>query len=136
MASLNLTTKEFSDLALIYLFDQVMNPDQVTNEHSREFIDAYSARIKTGLMKYYLDSDSSTRVMYKRIKGVFDGSDNNVHQIRIRPDESIEDKEEEKEEGKLKKIAKKIIKKILSKEDISLEERNILNEFIGGNDNG
>ena len=29
MATLNLTAKEFGDIAMIWLFDQIMNPEQV-----------------------------------------------------------------------------------------------------------
>jgi hypothetical protein len=136
MATLNLTTSEFFDIVMIYLFDQYMNPDQVKdNKQASDYIEKTKGRLKPGLMKYYLDSETKNRFRYKRIKGVFDGSDNQVNQIRIRPDESDEE-EEEKEEGKIKKLAKKVIKKLINKEEITKDDINILNEWIGGEDNG
>lgn len=132
MATLNLTTDEFFDIVMIYLFDQYMNPDQIKgNKHAKEFIENTSGRLKQALMKYYLDSETKNRFRYKRLKGVFDGSDNQVNQIRIRPPEKSEEEAEEKE-SKLKKLAKKIIGKVLKKEEISKEDINILNEWIGG----
>ena len=136
MATLNLTTSEFFDIVMIYLFDQYMNPDQVKdNQQASDFIEKTKGRLKPNLMKYYLDSETKNRFRYKRIKGVFDGSDNQVNQIRIRPSDKSEEEAEEKE-GKLKKLAKKVIKKLISKEEITKDDINILNEWIGGEDNG
>lgn len=109
---------------MIWLFDQIMNPEQITSERLIEFIDENRSRLRTPLMKYYLDAKSEPRLRYKRIKGVFDGSDQSIQQIRIGPTEKIE-KEAEKE-NKLKKLAKAVIKKILAKEDLTLEDMRIL----------
>ena len=124
MATLNLTANEFSDLSMIWLFDQIMNPEQIQNKNMKEFVDRQGTKIKTPLMKYYLDSTTEDRVRYKRIKGVFDGSDKSIQQIRIGPDESIK-KVKKGKEG----IAKKIIKKILAKEELTLEDMEVLREF-------
>jgi len=121
MATLNLTAKEFSDLSMIWLFDQIMNPEQIQNKNMKEFVDRQGTKIKTPLMKYYLDSTTEDRVRYKRIKGVFDGSDKSIQQIRIGPDESIK-KAKKSKEG----ITKKIIKKILAKEELTLEDMEVL----------
>ena len=136
MATLHLTTSEFFDIVIIYLFDQYMNPEQVKdNEHASEFIEKTSGRVKQALMKYYLDSETKNRFRYKRLKGIFDGSDKQINQIRIRPSDKSEEEAEEKE-SKIKKLAKKVIGKILKKEEITKEDINILNEWIGGDDNG
>lgn len=125
MASLNLEVDEFSDLMMIWLFDQILNPENVQNKDFREFIEKHSSKLKSPLMKYYLDTRGETRVNYKRIKGVFDGSDRNIQQIRIFPNEEVEEPKKSK-----KSIVKKIIKKLITKEDISSKEMNLLKETI------
>jgi len=124
MATLNLTSSEFADIAMIYLFDQVMNPDQIQNENFKEFVNSHRSKIRTPLMKYYLDSTSEERVRYKRIKGVFNGSDKAVQQIRIGPDDKIE-KIKQGKEG----IVKKLIKKVLKMEQLSNDDKQILKEL-------
>jgi len=128
MATLNLTKEEFADIAMIWLFDQVFNEEQVDNERLKNFIDKHSSKIKTPLLKYYLDSDSETRLRYKRIKGIFDGSNDSIQQIRIGPSEKIKGINVKKE-GKIKTAIKKVIKKVLNKEEITLEEYKMLNEI-------
>jgi C4-type Zn-finger protein len=123
MATLNLDTNEFADIAIIWLFDQIMNPEQVQSEKLLNFIEDNRTKIRTPLMKYYLDSGSEARTRYKRIKGVFDGSDDSIQQIRIGPSEKLE------KENKKESIVKKIIKKILAKEELTLEDMKILKEI-------
>jgi len=125
MATLNLTAKEFGDIAMIWLFDQIMNPEQVENETLKEFIDDHRSKIRTPLMKYYLDSSTEQRRKYKRIKGVFDGSDKAIQQIRIGPDETIK-KIKKGKEG----LVKKLIKKVILKQDLSIEDETFLKELI------
>lgn len=125
MATLNLTAKEFGDIAMIWLFDQVMNPEQVENEQLKEFIEDHRSKIRTPLTKYYLDADSDKRLKYKRIKGVFDGSDKSIQQIRIGPDEQIK-KVKKGKEG----IVKKVLKKVLLRQDLSIEDETLLKELI------
>lgn len=124
MATLNLTTSEFADIAIIWLFDQIMNPDQVNNENLKDFIDSHRSKLKAPLIAYYLDSDGKARFNYKRIKGVFDGSDKSIQQIRVGPDEQI-DKIKQGKEG----LVKKIIKKILTKEELTIEDEQFLKEI-------
>ena len=124
MATLNLTATEFADIGMIWLFDQVMNPEQIQNNDMKEFIERYGIKIKTPLMKYYLDSGSEPRLKYKRIKGIFDGSDKSVQQIRIGPDEQIK-KIKKRKEG----IIKKVLKKVLAKEHLTIEDEQILKEI-------
>ena len=129
MSVLNLNTKEFADIAMIWLFDHIMNPEQITNENFMKFVVDHRSKIRTPLMTYYLDSDPDMRRQYKRIKGVFDGEDNSIQQIRIGPSEKL-DKENEKE-GKLKKLVRSVIKAALKKEKIKLtnDDRELLKEM-------
>lgn len=124
MATLNLTAKEFADIAMIWLFDQVMNPDKIQNPSMKNFIEKHSSKIKSPLMKYYLDSRGETRINYKRIRGVFSGDDKAIQQIRIGPDDKI-DQIKKGKEG----IIKKLIKKVLRKEQLSLDDKQMLKEF-------
>ena len=124
MATLNLTKDEFADIAIIYIFDQTMNPDQVSNKNFKEFLDKHSSKIRTPLMKYYMDSSGEPRIRYRRIKGIFDGSSNSIQQIRIGPSDKI------KGIDKKQSVIKKVIKKVLKKEEINKEEINLLTEFV------
>ena len=130
MATLNLTVNEFADVAMIWLFDQVMNEEQVTSKNMQEFIRDHKGKVKAPLMAYYFDTSMESRYNYRRISGVFDGTDNGVQQIRISPNKKGKEKVEK--EGKLKKLAKKIIKKVLKKEELSLEDYQILKEITDG----
>lgn len=124
MATLNLTTDGFADIAMIWLFDQIMNPEQIQNEHLKEFIKDHSSKLKTPLMKWYLDTGGESRMKYKRIKGVFDGSDKSVQQIRIGPSDKIEQIKKGKQS-----IVKKLVKKVLKKEQLSVEDEALLQEI-------
>lgn len=125
MATLNLNTEEFADIGMIWLFDQLMNPEQIKSEALKEFIKSHGSKLKTPLMKYYLDTGSEPRVKYKRIKGVFDGSDKSIQQIRIGPDDKI-DKVKKGKKG----IVKKILNKIIAKEQLTIEDEKYLKENI------
>ena len=125
MATLNLTRSEFADIAMIWLFDQVMNPEQVqNNETMKEFIEDHRSKIKSPLIKYYLDTNTEQRIGYKRIKGIFDGSDKSVQQIRIGPDEKIKEIRKGKEG-----IIRKVLKKVLAREQLTIEDEQILKEI-------
>lgn len=123
MATLNLDVSEFETILLISLFDMVMNEEQIQNEKVREFIEKHGIKLRTPLTKFYLDSNSKERFDYKRIKGVFDGSDKSTQQIRITPS-----KEEASKEEKKSGAVKRILKKVLKKEELTIEEENILKE--------
>jgi hypothetical protein len=124
MPTLNLTNDEFADIAMIWLFDHVMNPDQTENEKLKTFLSQHSSKIKTPLMKFYLDSDGETRLRYKRIKGIFDGSSNSIQQIRIGPSDKIKQLKKGKQN-----VIKKVLNKVLKKEELSLEDINLLKEI-------
>ena len=129
MATLSLTTKEFADVAMIWLFDQVMNPEQITNETLAEFVREHKGKLKTPLMAYYFDTDSQRRFDYRRISGIFDGSDKSTQQIKINPDTESKEKEKKKEG-----LVKKIIKKVLAKEELTLEDMIMLKEVQDADD--
>ena len=120
-----LNSSGFADLAMIWLFDQIMNPEQIKNPRFREFIKGNRSKIKAGAMKYYLDSDTTKRLNYKRISGIFKGTDKAIQQIRIGPDDEIE-KLKDTKDG----VVKKVIKKLLKRESLTLEDEQILKEII------
>lgn len=127
MATLNIDTKEFADLVMIWLFDQVVNPEQVTSENLLHFLEKHGTKLKSSLMKYYFDTDPQTRMKYRRISGVFNATNKDIQSIRISPD--LESREKDKKEGKLKKLAKAVIKKILTKEELTKEDMDLLIEI-------
>ena len=131
MANINITPDKFADIALMFLSDKIINPEIAKgNKNFDDFISENGTRIKAALLKYYLDTSSRQRVQYKRIRGIFDGTDKSRHQIRIVPSgKEKEEEEEEKESGVVSKI-KKIMKKVLLKQSLDMEEENILNEFL------
>ncbi len=132
MATLNVTASEFADVAMIWLFDQVMNPEQVNNPRLAEFIKDHKGKVKSPLMAYYFETDPESRFDYRRIGGIFDGKSSSVQQIRIYPDE-VEKEQKKKKEGIIKKVVKKAIKKVLAKEDLTLEDIKMLKEITNAN---
>ena len=93
---------------------------------------------KGSITNYYMRSDSETRLNYKRIKDIFDGTTNSIQQIRIGPEKEVKGKEVSKgkeKEGigaKLKKFGKKILKKLIGQgpESLSADERLLLVEWM------
>lgn len=132
MATLNVTAKEFADIAMIWLFDQVMNPEQVNNPRMKEFIKDHKGKLKSPLMAYYFSTDTESRFDYRRIGGIFEGKGGSVQQIRIYPDDVEKEKKKDKD-GIVKKAIKKAVKKVLNKEELSLEDIKILKEITNTN---
>jgi hypothetical protein len=128
MATVNVTASEFADVAMIWLFDQVMNPEQVQNENLKEFIKDHKGKLKSPLMAYYFSTDQSSRFDYRRIGSIFEGKSSSVQQIRIYPDDSQKENKKKKE-GKIKTAVKRAIKKVLAKEELTLEDINMLKEI-------
>ena len=62
MATLNLTPKKFADIAMIWLFDHVMNPEQVKNEKLREFLETHRNKLRPSLIQYYLNTTFFFRI--------------------------------------------------------------------------
>lgn len=126
MALLNLKPESFEELVGIFLFDMTMNQDQIKNKNFKDFIDENGSKIKPSLIKFYLDSNSDSRLNYKRIKGIFDGSSDIMQQIKITSSKEEDNKKDKKKGG----LVKKIIKKILKKESLNIKEEKILLEYI------
>lgn len=128
MATLNLTPETFADIAMIWLFDHVMNPEQINNKAFADFVEKHDSKIKPALMKYYLDSIPTRRYEYKRIKDIFENSGSkSLHQIRIGPEKEIKKK---KKETTLQRLAKKAVGLKVEKGHIEREEAEILLEYI------
>lgn len=124
MATLNINISEFEVLILTFLLDAVMNSEQIESDILKKFVKENGSKIRTQLTKAYLDSDSENRFKYKRIRGVFDGSDKSIQQIRITPDKVGEI--ENKKDGMIKKI----LKKVLKKEELSINDINMIKEEL------
>jgi len=125
MAKINVTPDEFCDIVVSFLFDKMLHPDEIV-PNNIEFNDLMESMRGKGLrslfMNYYLSMDSNTRVKYKKIKNIFDGS-NMTSVINIVP-ERIKVKPE-----KEKKILKKVIGQLLAHSELEDKEKEMLAEF-------
>jgi len=142
MATLNLTPSEFADVSVMFLFDKILHPDEIvtSNEKFNKFADDIKGKgIKAPLTNYYMKSDSETRLNYKRIKDIFDGTTDSIQQIRIGPEKEVKGKGVEKKgkekkgiAARLKKFGKKILKKLIAQgpESLSADERLLLVEMM------
>lgn len=124
MAKVNVTPNEFADLVVIFLFDKFLHPNEIVSDNKlfNELIDNMRGKgMKPLLMNYYMDLDANMRVKYKRIKDVLDGTSSESSVINILP-EKVGREREKKKVGSIRKIVKKLMKK----EEISMEEENLL----------
>ena len=135
MATLNLTPEEFADIALLFLSDKAINPDEIVtgNEHFNDFMKRNAQQIKNKLLKYYLDADPIMRRDYKLIKDVFRGG-NGLQTIKIGPSKIVKPIRQEK--SLAKKLIKGIVSKILKKESLESEEIDLLLEILEEDNNG
>jgi len=128
MATLNLTKSQFADVAMIWLLDQVVNDERIDNEQFAKFINDHKSKLKAPLLNYFLNTDPTRRLDYRRISKVFSG-DQAIQQIRIGPNESEKEQEKkDKKEGKIKKAVKTVLKKVFAKEELTLDDLKILKE--------
>ena len=135
MATINVTPKQFGDLTVSFLLDKILHPDEVAtgNKEFDKFIESIKGKgAKSALTQHYVQMDSKSRLNYKRIKDVFDGSDNSIQQIKVMPEKKIPKKDKKEKEGFLKKVGKAVLKKLIGQGPLSLdpEEWKILNETI------
>jgi hypothetical protein len=135
MATINVTPKQFADLSVSFLLDKILHPDEVVSGN-KEF-DEFTASIKgkgmkSALTQYYIKMDSQSRLDYKRIKDIFDGSTNDIQNIKVVPEKKVKKKDKKEKEGFLKKVGKAVLKKLIGQGPLSLstEEWNVLNETI------
>ena len=135
MATINLTPKQFGDLTVSFLLDKILHPDEVVpgDKDFNKFINDIKGKgAKSALTQHYVRMDSQSRLDYKRIKDIFDGSNDSVQTIKILPEKDVKKKSKKEKEGFLKKVGKKILKKLLGQGPLSLdkEEWETLNEMI------
>jgi len=132
MATINLTPKQFGDLTVSFLLDKMLHPDEVVSDEGFDkVIDSLEGR-KAALTSHYIQMDSASRLQYKRIKDIFDGSTNDTQTIKIMPAKKIPKKDKKEKEGFIKKVGKAVLKKLIGQGPLSLssEEWKILNETI------
>ena len=113
MSKITVSPEDFSDVVVSYLFDKMLNPDEVTtgNEDFNKLVDDMNKKgMRPLLMKYYLNMDGNDRLKYKRIKDTFDPDLERDSTIQIRPSLSKSDKKDNKITGLLKTAAKKLLK--------------------------
>jgi len=135
MSTINLTPKQFGDLTVSFLLDKILHPEEVVpdDEDFNKFIDSIKGKgAKTALTQHYVNMDSASRLNYKRIKDIFDGSSNDTQTIKVMPAKKIPKKDKKEKEGFLKKVGKEVLKKLLGQGPLSLssEEWKVLNETI------
>lgn len=135
MATINVTPKQFADLTVSFLLDKILHPDEVVadNEQFNEFAKAIKGKgMKSALTQYYIQMDSQSRLDYKRIKDIFDGSSNDIQNIKVLPEKKTKKKSKKEKEGFIKKVGKAVLKKLIGQGPLSLsaEEWQTLNETI------
>lgn len=136
MATINLTPKQFGDLTVSFLLDKILHPDEVVpgDEEFDKFIDSIKGKgAKSALTQHYIKMDAASRLNYKRIKDIFDGTSESVQNIKVMPEKKIPGKEKgKKKEGFLKRVGKAVLKKLIGQGPLALssEEWKILNETI------
>ena len=129
MANLILTRSEFADLVVAFIFDTIVNSDEVVveNEKYHELIDKIARRgAKPLFTKYYLDMKADERLNYKKLKRTLEVGGTTKSMIQIRPEVV---KDEPKKKG-LATMAKDVVKKLLLQQEISKEEANLLLEYM------
>jgi len=76
MAKIDLNNDSLGDWVISFLLDCLLNPDEIKfkNDDFNDFIDLLDNRgFQPHLLKYYLGTNSSTRMNYKRIRNVLTG---------------------------------------------------------------
>lgn len=125
-ANLVLTPSEFADLVLSFIFDKMVNPDEIVVDNE-DFSDIIKKMSKMGaqplLLKYYLNLSADQRLNYKRIKNSLEIDATAQSQIRIKPEKHVP-------ESKLKNLAKKVVRKLLKKESLNHEEIELVQSLI------
>lgn len=134
MSKINITSNEFSDIVVSFLFDKMLHPDEVSpdNDNFNKLIENMRGKgLKSLFMNYYLKMDSNMRVKYKRIKDTFDDT-NKSSIINIKPEKAKGDIQEPEKRGLLKRV----IGKILSHSELEDDEREYITEHMEKLDGG
>ena len=83
---INLTKEQYADFTMSFLFDAIMNKDEVVPDNE-DFQSIMSIMEKKGmrslLLKYYLGMSSDMRVNYKRLKKSFTGEATSTDVINL-----------------------------------------------------
>jgi len=129
MSKANVTPSEFCDLVVCFLLDKILHPDEVVFKN-KEFDKLSTQMTGKGLkpifLQYYLDTNSSIRIRYKRIrKTLTDGNTGSIINIGTDGKKEVEEPVKKKES-----LLKKVIKKLLKKEDLSIEEEETVKELL------
>ena len=135
MATINVTPKQFADLTVSFLLDKILHPDEVVSgdEEFDKFTTSIKGKgMKSALTQYYVKMDSQSRLDYKRIKDIFDGTTNDIQNIKVVPEKKIKKKDKKEKEGFLKRVGKAVLKKLIAQGPLSLDktEWEVLNETI------
>lgn len=129
MANLNLTKSEFADLVVAFIFDSIVNSDEVVVENQKyhELIDNIARRgAKPLFTKYYLDMSADDRLNYKKLKRTLETGGTTKSVIQVKPS----DIKDLPKKGGLAQLAKKVVKKLLLQQTVTEEEVNLLLEFM------
>lgn len=129
MANLNLTRSEFADLVVAFLFDTMVNPDDIIieNEKFHELINKIARMgAKPLFMKYYLDMTADDRLSYKKLKRTLETGGTVKSSIQVKPSVI---KAEPKKSG-LANLAKKVVKKLLLQQNVTPDELQLLKEYM------
>lgn len=128
MAKINLDMSSFGDIIISVLFDKVTHLDKIYND-SEAFNDlAKELRgrgFKTSFLQYWLESDSESRVKYKRIKRALES--NKQVLLYIKP--SKDTPEEEEEKSIIKRVGK-ILNKLRLKENLTEDEKEFARKVV------
>ena len=109
MSSINITTKQFTEVLVAYLVDNLIDGPAPNTEEWSDFLGVLrSKNIHVDTYKFYMEMDPNSRVLYKNIKKIFhNGSESAV--INIRPMGS-----EAKPKDSIVKTIKKVLKVLKS----------------------
>ena len=127
MAKLNLTTGEFADLMIVFLFDAMVNPDEVIIDNAKfhELVHKMEKMgIKPNLTKYFLDMDANDRLQYKRMKRTLEPGATTKSVIEVNPP----DVKVKKKSG-LTKMAKTVLKKLILQGEIKPSDQELIIEL-------
>jgi len=133
MAKLDLTPEQFADYISALMFDKMINMDKLisNNKEFTELMEDFKGMGgKSKLMKMYLDMPSEMRMKYKWTKKTLTGESNQIHTIRLIPEEKKEVDVEK--EGLIKKAIRKIKSAVGLGDSVNFthEEAKILQEMI------
>uniref|UniRef100_A0A6M3JJW0 Uncharacterized protein n=1 Tax=viral metagenome TaxID=1070528 RepID=A0A6M3JJW0_9ZZZZ len=128
MSKVNVTSSEFCDLIIAFLLDKCLHSDEVAygNKDFDKFIVKIIGKgLKSLLLQYYLNMDSSIRVKYKRLRStIVGGAEETIILVKPPTDHKVE------VEKKKDSLIKRIIKKLIRKESLDQDEINTIENIL------